>query len=132
MTSNAVKFSPPGGRIELGARPVDGWVEFWISDTGVGIQSDQLVRIFERFYKTDPSRAGAGTGLGLAICKHLVQAHGGAIWAESGGEGRGATFRFTLRQADSSASAGHIAHAVTVVPSHLNGRSVGGQTRSAP
>lgn len=56
------------------------------------------MRVFERFYKTDPSRTGAGTGLGLAICKHYVQAHGGSIWAESGGEGRGATFRFILRE----------------------------------
>ena len=122
LLANAVKFSPPGGRIEIGARPADGWVEFWISDTGVGIQSDQLARIFERFYKTDPSRAGTGTGLGLAICKHLVQAHGGAIWAESGGEGRGATFRFTLHQADSTAAAGHIGGPGDGVLSRLNGR----------
>ena len=94
LLANAVKFSPPGGHIEVGARASDGWV----ADTGVGIPPDQLVRIFERFYKTDPSRTGAGTGLGLAICKHMVQAHGGSIWAESAGEGRGATFRFTLRQ----------------------------------
>jgi two-component system, OmpR family, phosphate regulon sensor histidine kinase PhoR len=81
LVTNAVKFSPPGGRIQAGARCIDGWVEFWVRDTGVGIPSDQLVRVFERFYKTDPSRSGTGTGLGLAICKHLVQAHGGSIWA---------------------------------------------------
>ena len=98
LLANAVKFSPPGGRIEAGARAVDGWVEFWVADTGVGIAADQLVRVFERFYKTDPSRTGAGTGLGLAICKHYIQAHGGSIWAESGGEGQGASFHFTLRQ----------------------------------
>ncbi|MGI9149667.1 MAG: sensor histidine kinase [Chloroflexota bacterium] len=98
LLANAVKFCPPGGRIEAGARAVDGWVEFWVADTGVGIQADQLVRVFERFYKTDPARTGAGTGLGLAICKHYIQAHGGSIWAESGGEGQGATFRFTLPQ----------------------------------
>ena len=83
---------------------VDDRVEFWVADTGVGIESDQLLRVFERFYKTDPSRTGAGTGLGLAICKHFVQAHGGSIWAESPGPGRGATFRFTLRQAPVSAT----------------------------
>jgi two-component system phosphate regulon sensor histidine kinase PhoR len=98
LLANAVKFSPPGGRIEAGARAVDGWVEFWVADTGVGIQADQLVRVFERFYKTDPSRTGTGSGLGLAICKHVVRAHGGSIWADSSGEGQGATFYFTLRQ----------------------------------
>jgi two-component system phosphate regulon sensor histidine kinase PhoR len=102
LLANAVKFSPPGGRIEAGARASDGWVEFWVADTGVGIQPDQLVRVFERFYKTDPARTGSGTGLGLAICKHVVQAHGGSIWAESGGQGQGATFRFSLRQAKAS------------------------------
>jgi len=99
LLANAVKFSLRGGRIETGARVVDDQVEFWVADTGVGIESELLPRVFERFYKTDPSRTGAGTGLGLAICKHFVQAHGGSIWAESGGAGRGATFRFTLRQA---------------------------------
>jgi two-component system phosphate regulon sensor histidine kinase PhoR len=99
LLANAVKFTPPGGRVRAGAaRASDGWVEFWVSDTGVGIPRDQLVRVFERFYKTDPSRTGTGTGLGLAICKHLIQAHGGSIWAESAGEGHGATFHFTLRQ----------------------------------
>ena len=84
LLANAVKFTPPGGRIQAGAaRASNGWVEFWVADTGVGIPRDQLVRVFERFYKTDLSRTGAGTGLGLAICKHLVQAHGGSIWADS-------------------------------------------------
>jgi two-component system phosphate regulon sensor histidine kinase PhoR len=96
LLANAVKFTPPGGRIEAGTRATVDAVEFWVSDTGVGIAPDYLVRVFERFYKTDPSRAGGGTGLGLAICKHLVRAHGGTIWAESAGEGEGATFRFTL------------------------------------
>jgi two-component system, OmpR family, phosphate regulon sensor histidine kinase PhoR len=106
LLANAVKFTPAGGRIEAGARASNPWVEFWVADTGVGIPHDQLVRIFERFYKTDPSRTGGGTGLGLAICKHLVQAHGGSIWAESAGEGRGATFRFTLPAHGASPAAG--------------------------
>ncbi|MDQ6671666.1 MAG: ATP-binding protein, partial [Chloroflexota bacterium] len=106
LLANAVKFCPPGGRIEAGARAIDGWVEFWIADTGMGIEADQLVRVFERFYKTDSSRTGAGTGLGLAICKHYIQAHGGSIWAESDGEGQGATFRFTLRQLGTNVEVG--------------------------
>jgi signal transduction histidine kinase len=62
-----------------------------------------LERIFERFYKTDRSRSGGGTGLGLAIAKHVVHAHGGRIWAESGGLG-GATFSFTLPIVQAEAS----------------------------
>ena len=83
LLANAVKFTPPGGRIQVGACGAGDFVEMWVTDTGVGIDPDQLLRIFERFYKVDASRAGRGTGLGLAICKHLVQAHGGKVWAES-------------------------------------------------
>jgi signal transduction histidine kinase len=101
LLANAVKFTPPGGRIEAGVDARDGWIELWVADSGVGIAPDQLVRVFERFYKIDPSRTGSGTGLGLAICKHVVRGHGGRIWAESDGLGRGATFRFTLPTATS-------------------------------
>ena len=96
LLANAVRFTPPGGRITAGVSMCDTGVELWVSDTGVGIQPDQLLRVFERFFKTDPSRTGSGTGLGLAICKHIVRSHGGSIWAESAGPGRGATFRLTL------------------------------------
>jgi two-component system phosphate regulon sensor histidine kinase PhoR len=96
LLANAIKFTPPGGRILVGACPAREFVEIWVADCGVGIEPDELVRIFERFYKIDPSRSGPGTGLGLAISKHVVQAHGGQIWAESSGPGRGATFRFVL------------------------------------
>jgi two-component system phosphate regulon sensor histidine kinase PhoR len=97
LLGNAAKFTPAGGRIETGARRRDGRVELWVTDTGVGIEPEHLSRVFERFYKTDPSRAaGTGTGLGLAIAKHLVLAHGGQIWAESSGFGRGATFCVAL------------------------------------
>jgi two-component system phosphate regulon sensor histidine kinase PhoR len=100
LLSNAVKFTPPGGRIQAGVAQRGDLVEVWVSDTGVGIAADQLLRVFERFYKTDPSRTGSGTGLGLAICKHVVRAHGGTIWADSPGPGMGATFSFTLQPAE--------------------------------
>ena len=97
LLGNAAKFTPSAGRIEAGARRQGGSVELWVSDTGVGIEPEQLARVFERFYKTDPSRAaGTGTGLGLAIVKHLVIAQGGQVWAESPGPGRGSTFRVAL------------------------------------
>jgi two-component system, OmpR family, phosphate regulon sensor histidine kinase PhoR len=97
LLANAAKFTPPAGRVETGARRRGEHVEFWVSDSGVGIEPEHLNRVFERFYKTDPSRAaGSGTGLGLAIAKHLVLAHGGQIWAESEGRGRGSTFRVAL------------------------------------
>jgi two-component system phosphate regulon sensor histidine kinase PhoR len=97
LLGNATKFTPAGGRIEIGARRHSERVEIWVSDTGVGIEPVHLNRVFERFYKTDQARAaGTGTGLGLAIAKHLVLAQGGQIWAESAGRGRGATFRVAL------------------------------------
>jgi len=95
LLHNAIKFTPPGGAVTVSASPDDGGVRVSVADTGVGIPADDLPRIFERFYKADKARSGGGTGLGLAISKHIIEAHGGRIWAESV-EGRGATFSFTL------------------------------------
>ena len=108
LIHNAIKFTPKGGRVRVGVAPAyvtsqtdgvgprKGEVVFTVEDTGAGIAPADLSRVFERFYKADRSRASSGTGLGLAIAKHLVQAHGGRIWAQSEGPGRGATFSFTL------------------------------------
>ena len=95
LVHNAVKFTPPGGRITVAARPAGEDMVFSVEDTGVGIPAENLPRIFERFYKADRARSGGGTGLGLAIAKHIVQGHGGRLWAESV-EGQGSTFSFTL------------------------------------
>ena len=92
---NAIKFTPSGGRISISAKAKDNDILVSVADTGIGISPDDLPRIFERFYKADKSRSGGGTGLGLAIAKHIVEAHGGRIWAEST-EGRGSIFNFTL------------------------------------
>ncbi|MBF6614010.1 MAG: HAMP domain-containing protein [Chloroflexi bacterium] len=103
LLHNAVKFTEPGGRITLKAVPHDSSVLISVEDTGVGIPPDDLPRIFERFYKVDKARTSGdtregGTGLGLSITKHIVQAHGGQIWATSD-LGRGTTFFFTLPMA---------------------------------
>lgn len=102
LTHNALKFTPENGQILVRAVWInDGSdVEISIRDSGIGIPAKDLPRIFERFYKVDRARTRAqgdlrGTGLGLAISKHIVEAHGGKIWAESA-EGKGSTFYFTL------------------------------------
>lgn len=81
LLHNAIKFTPAGGRIEIGAQPDGEWVRVTVTDTGPGIPSADRERIFERFYRADRARRSGGTGLGLAIAKHIVEAHGGRIWA---------------------------------------------------
>ncbi len=95
LIHNAVKFTRPGGQVVLAAQAESDFVRFSVSDTGAGIPAEELERIFERFYKADRARSGGGTGLGLSISRHLVEAHGGRIWAEST-EGQGSTFYFTI------------------------------------
>ncbi len=92
LYDNARRYTGNDGRITATAEPENGGVRISVSDTGSGIGTDHLPRIFERFYRADPSRARAegGTGLGLAIVKHLVEAHGGRVAAESD-LGRGTT-----------------------------------------
>jgi two-component system, OmpR family, phosphate regulon sensor histidine kinase PhoR len=95
LIHNAVKFTRPGGEVVLLAGSDYGFVRFGVHDTGAGIPAEEVTRIFERFYRVDKSRTGSGTGLGLSIAKHIVEAHGGKIWAESI-EGQGSTFYFTI------------------------------------
>jgi two-component system phosphate regulon sensor histidine kinase PhoR len=97
LIENSLKYAKLGKRIRVGARLNQNEVEFTVEDFGPGIASEHLYRIFERFYRVDKARSrdSGGTGLGLAIVKHIVQAHGGRIWAESE-LGSGAQFHFTL------------------------------------
>lgn len=95
LIHNALKFTPSGGQITIGAEAGAEKITVSVRDTGVGIPPEELPRIFERFYKVDQARGKSGTGLGLAIARHIVEAHGGKIWAESK-PGQGAVFYFTL------------------------------------
>jgi two-component system, OmpR family, phosphate regulon sensor histidine kinase PhoR len=95
LLHNAIKFTSAGGQVTVNVTQQGQQVQFEIRDTGIGIAAEDLPRIFERFYKVDRSRATSGTGLGLAIARHLVEAHGGKIWAESE-VGKGSTFYFTI------------------------------------
>jgi two-component system phosphate regulon sensor histidine kinase PhoR len=105
LIENALKYAASGKKVILGARAVEGSVEFYVRDFGSGISSEHLPRLFERFYRVDKarSRESGGTGLGLAIAKHIVLAHEGTIRAESE-LNHGSTFLFTLpaSEADSA------------------------------
>ena len=98
LLANAIKFTPRGGRVELRLRRADTHAEIVIEDTGPGIPQAFLPHVFERFRQADGSstRAHGGLGLGLAIVRHLVEAHGGTVRADSPGEGRGSVFTVRL------------------------------------
>ena len=100
LVENAIKYSPDGGRIELGAEPADRMVRFRVLDEGLGIPTEELPRVFEKFYRLDPEmlRGIGGTGLGLYICSELVSRMGGRIWVEQR-QGRGSAFFFELPSA---------------------------------
>jgi len=97
LLDNALKYTPPGGSITVGAQQTGRFYELYVRDTGVGIPVEDLPRLFERFYRVDKARSRelGGTGLGLAIVKHLVAAHNGAARVESR-VNEGSTFFFTL------------------------------------
>lgn len=94
LIGNAIKFTPPGGRVTVRAEPREGQVAFSVADTGPGIAPADLEHVFERFWQAKKT-AHLGTGLGLSISKGIVEAHGGRIWVESR-PGAGTTFTFTL------------------------------------
>lgn len=97
LISNAIKYSKEGGEIRIGAEKENGMVKIFVRDNGMGMTKEQLEHIFDEFYKADKSGHDlASVGVGLSICKKLVEKHGGKIWAESEGLGKGSTFYFTL------------------------------------
>jgi two-component system phosphate regulon sensor histidine kinase PhoR len=101
LLDNAVKYSREHGEIRLSARQRDEEIELAVSDDGIGIATEDLPRIFERFYRADKARSPdkvRGTGLGLAIVKHIAQLHGGRVEAESELE-KGTTIRVALPSA---------------------------------
>lgn len=97
LLDNAVRYTPPSGRVTMSARLCDGNVEVTVEDSGTGIAPEHLPHLGERFYRVDTSRTrlDGGTGLGLSICKSIVAAHGGAMTIESV-VGAGSTVRVTL------------------------------------
>ncbi|MDR9896066.1 ATP-binding protein [Aetokthonos hydrillicola Thurmond2011] len=98
LLSNAVKFTPEGGKVNISLNSIDSQPQITVSDTGKGINPKFLPHVFEYFRQADSTttRESGGLGLGLAIVRHLVELHGGTIWAESPGEGSGATFSLRL------------------------------------
>jgi two-component system phosphate regulon sensor histidine kinase PhoR len=107
LVDNAIKYGRHQGRVTVGGRPAEGdMVEVFVADDGPGIPPEALPRVFERFYRADKARSRdqGGTGLGLSIVKHIVQSHGGEVWAESK-PGHGATFFFTLPGSPASPAA---------------------------
>ncbi len=101
LIANAIAYSSEGGRVGVGAKIVDGAVEIAVTDQGIGIEADELERVFERFYRIDQARSRntGGSGLGLSIVKHTVQNHGGdvRVWSKPG---RGSTFMIRLPLAE--------------------------------
>jgi signal transduction histidine kinase/CHASE1-domain containing sensor protein/CheY-like chemotaxis protein len=130
LLSNAVKFTDSGGRVCVKVSRVGGAVEVSVSDTGHGISKEFLPYVFERFRQADSTttRQHGGLGLGLAIARHLVEIHGGTISAESGGDGRGATFQIMLPLIEATANANRFAeseqHKLARSPQLLSGLNV--------
>jgi signal transduction histidine kinase len=95
LLDNAIKYTPPGGRVEISTEARDGWAEICVSDTGVGIPPEDLPRIWDRLFRGDRSRSQRGFGLGLSFVRAITQAHGGKVIAESVLH-RGTTIRLLL------------------------------------
>jgi signal transduction histidine kinase len=95
LMENSSKFSPAGGRIEIGAHQDSDWIHMWVRDNGPGIPLAEQDRVFDKFTRLRDSHKPGGLGIGLAFCRLAVQGHGGRIWVESE-QGQGSTFHFTF------------------------------------
>ena len=105
LLTNAIKYAPGGGRIDVSVQSDPHEVTVSVADQGLGIAPEELPQLFDRFYRVARTRGLEGSGLGLYVCQGIVAAHGGCIWAQSDGPGQGSTFCFTLpRQADCEAN----------------------------
>ena len=120
VLSNAVKFTPQGGRVDVSTRIDRGEIELTVSDSGIGIDPTFLPYVFDRFRQADDSstRGHAGLGLGLAIVRHLVELHGGRVRAESEGCGRGTRFVIRLPRSRPSATTGDGRQPASARPAH--------------
>jgi histidine kinase len=99
LIANALHYTPEQGEVEILGSVEGNHVQVSVIDNGMGISPEHIPHVFDRFYRVDRSRSranGGGSGIGLTVSKSLVEAHGGRIWAESPGEGRGSNFTFTL------------------------------------
>jgi PAS domain S-box-containing protein len=109
LIGNSVKYSPDGGTVTIDTKQDKNFVTVSVKDTGMGMTEEQLSHMFDEFYKADEARHDFdSSGLGLAICKRIVEKHGGKIWAESQGEGKGTTMFFTLPMSSKKADDGKI------------------------
>jgi signal transduction histidine kinase len=99
LLSNALRYTPPGGKVTVSGKRDGEWVRFSVSDSGRGIPGQYLARVFDQFFRVPDQGKETGAGLGLAIVKDIVEAHGGTVSVESR-LGEGSTFTFTLRKAD--------------------------------
>jgi histidine kinase len=100
LAANAIQYTPEDGEVLISASQHGNEIHISVKDSGIGIPQEHLANIFTRFYRVDKSRsrnAGGGSGIGLTIARHIVEAHGGKIWVESAGEGKGSTFTFSLK-----------------------------------
>jgi histidine kinase len=102
LLGNALRYTPSGGQVTMRACCEGSQMVIRVQDTGIGIAAEHLPYLCERFYRVDKSRTSAsgGSGIGLTIARHLVEAHGGHLWATSPGPGQGSTFSFILPLAE--------------------------------